>query len=99
MTLRRVVILTTITVVLEVICRAGWVRPTDLVPPTVMLRAMALALIEASTLFDFWVTLSSVLASVIIAILIGIIAGIVLYFVPRVRSACEPLIASYYALP
>jgi NitT/TauT family transport system permease protein len=99
MTLRRLGIMATVVVALELICRAGWVRPTDLVPPTVMLHAMGIALTQTATLADFSLTLSSVLASVVIAAILGIIAGIVLHSLPRVRRACEPLIASYYALP
>ena len=99
MTLRRLGILAAFVGALEVICRAGWVRPTDLVPPTVMLRAMGIALTQTATRADFWLTLSSVIASVLIATIIGIIVGIVLHSLPRVRRACEPFIASYYALP
>ena len=60
---------------------------------------MAAALTEPVTLYDFGLTLSSVAASVVIAAVAGIAAGIVLHALPRVRQACEPFIASYYALP
>jgi NitT/TauT family transport system permease protein len=95
----RVGILATIVVALEVICRAGLVRPTDLVPPTVMVRSMAVALTQPATLHDFQLTLSSVIASVIIASIVGVLVGIILHALPRVRRASEPFIASYYALP
>jgi NitT/TauT family transport system permease protein len=92
-------ILAAVVVALEIVCRAGLVRPTDLVPPTVMVRAMATAFTQRATLNDFGVTLGSVAMSVIIAAVLGIALGIVLHALPRVRRACEPFIASYYALP
>jgi NitT/TauT family transport system permease protein len=96
---RRIIILAAIVAVLEVICRAGLVRSTDLVPPTVMIRSMVLALMQRATLNDFGLTLSSVAAAVVIAAVVGVAAGIVLHSMPRARRACEPFIASYYALP
>ena len=89
---RRLVALAVLVVALEAVCRAHLVRPTDLVPPTIMLRSMAAALTEP-------VTPSSVAASVVIAAVAGVTAGIVLHALPRLRQACEPFIASYYALP
>src|SRR5262245_40183996 len=96
---RRIALLVIVVVALEVICRAGLVRPTDLVPPTVMVRAMGVALTQAATLSDVWLTLSAVIASVVIATIVGVASGIVLHALPRARRACEPFIASYYALP
>jgi NitT/TauT family transport system permease protein len=95
----RFAFLVVVIVVLELICRLSLVRPTDLVPPTAMVRAMVVALAQPQTLQDFGLTLWSVLASVVIAAVLGIFAGIVLHAMPRVRRACEPFIASYYALP
>jgi NitT/TauT family transport system permease protein len=96
---RQLAILAAVIVALEAVCRAGLVNPTDLVPPTVMVRAMAAAFTEPATLNDFGLTLGSVAASVILATAIGIALGIGLHALPRVRRACEPFIASYYALP
>jgi NitT/TauT family transport system permease protein len=96
---RQIGILAGVIIALEIICRAGLVRPTDLVPPTVMVRAMAVAFTQPATLNDFWLTLGSVATSVVIAAVAGIALGIVLHALPRLRSASEPFIASYYALP
>ncbi|MFL6798353.1 MAG: ABC transporter permease [Xanthobacteraceae bacterium] len=84
---------------LELICRLGLVKPTDLVPPTVMLREMAVALGERSTLIDLVLTLSAVAASVAIGAVLGMAGGLALHALPRLRRACEPFLASYYALP
>ena len=96
---RQLGILAACVAALEIVCRAGLVKPTDLVPPTVMVRSMAGALSQYATLKDFGLTLSSVVVSVIIAAVLGIATGIVLHSLPRVRRACDPFIASYYALP
>jgi NitT/TauT family transport system permease protein len=84
---------------LEAICRAGLVRPTTLVPPSVMVVAMVQALIDPATLGDFVVTILSVAAAAAIAAALGVAGGILLHAAPRVRRAVEPFIASYYALP
>jgi NitT/TauT family transport system permease protein len=96
---RRLIALVLFVASLETVCRAHLVRPTDLVPPSVMVRAMASALTEPMTVYDLWQTITSVAASVAIATLVGIAAGILLHALPRLRQACEPFIASYYALP
>jgi len=96
---RRLIALVVFVAALEAICRAHLVRPTDLVPPTAMVRSMAAALTEPVTLYNLWQTLSSVATSVAIAGVAGIAGGIALHSLPRLRQACEPFIASYYALP
>jgi NitT/TauT family transport system permease protein len=96
---RRVIAFMAVVAALETVCRAHLVRATDLVPPTIMLRSMASALTEPVTLYNLWQTLSSVATSTAIAAVVGVVAGIALHALPRLRQACEPFIASYYALP
>lgn len=96
---RRIGIIAGVIVALEVVCRVGLVKPTDLVPPSLMVRGMVIALSQPATLNDVALTLSSVAISVFFAAVLGVGIGIVLHGMPRVRRACEPFIASYYALP
>lgn len=77
----------------------GFVRPTTLIPPSAMVRAMIAALGDPATLGDFGLTLAEVASATLLAALLGVLAGLVLHAFPRVRRACEPFIASYYALP
>jgi NitT/TauT family transport system permease protein len=84
---------------LELICRVGWVRPTTLVPPSVMVQAAIAAAQDPETLADFGLTLSTVAIVVAIAAVLGVLGGIALHATPRWRRAAEPFIASYYALP
>ena len=84
---------------LEIICRAGWVSPVTLIPPSAMVLAMVRALSDPATLADFGLTISEVTAATALAAIVGVIAGLVLHALPRLRHAFEPLIASYYALP
>jgi NitT/TauT family transport system permease protein len=86
-------------VVLEVVCRVGWVRPTTLIPPTAMVLAMVHALGDSATLGDFGLTLAEVAAATVLAAVLGIVVGLSLHALPRLRRAFEPFIASYYALP
>jgi NitT/TauT family transport system permease protein len=96
---RRLIALALLVVGLEAVCRAHLVRPTDLVPPTAMVRSMAAALTEPATLYSLGQTLATVAISILLASMSGIVAGIALHALPRLRKACEPFIASYYALP
>ncbi|MBV8538092.1 MAG: ABC transporter permease subunit [Alphaproteobacteria bacterium] len=84
---------------LELVCRAGWVRPTTLIAPTAMVEAMLRALADPATLVDFGLTLAEVAAATLLATALGIALGLVLHALPRLRRAFEPFIASYYALP
>jgi NitT/TauT family transport system permease protein len=84
---------------LEIVCRAGWVRPTTMIPPSDMVRGMLRALSDPATIGDFGLTLAEVVSATALAAALGIIAGLVLHALPRLRHAFEPFIASYYALP
>jgi NitT/TauT family transport system permease protein len=86
-------------VALEIVCRAGWVRPTTLIPPTSMVRAMVDALSDPAIVGDFALTLAEVAAATALATALGIVAGLALHALPRLRRAFEPFVASYYALP
>jgi NitT/TauT family transport system permease protein len=84
---------------LEIVCRAGWVRPTTLIPPSDMVRGMLRALRDPATLGDFGLTLAEVASATVLAAVLGIVTGLILHALPRLRRAFEPFIASYYALP
>ena len=84
---------------LEFVCRAGWVRPTTLIAPTAMVAAMLRALADPATLGDFGLTLAEVAAATVLAAALGVWLGLVLHALTRLRRACEPFLASYYALP
>lgn len=84
---------------LEIVCRVGWVRPTTLIAPTAMIRGMIHALSDFATLADFGLTLAEVASATALAAALGIVAGLGLHALPRLRSAFEPFIACYYALP
>ena len=86
-------------VALEIVCRAGWVRPTTLIPPSEMVLAMIRALSDPATLADFGLTLTEVAAATVVAAILGVVGGLILHALPRLRRAFEPFIASYYALP
>jgi NitT/TauT family transport system permease protein len=84
---------------LELVCRAGMVRPTTLIAPSVMVAAMLRALADPATLGDLGLTLAEVAMATALAAALGIALGLVLHALPRIRRAFEPFIASYYALP
>lgn len=86
-------------IALEAICRLGWVGRNQLIPPT----TMAEELWKLAGKHDFWHQVGSSARSIVVAFLLSMLVGcgvaVILHGLPRVRSALEPLIASYYALP
>lgn len=101
MTAGRIRVLVTISfvVVLEVACRGGLISPRSMVPPTVMVQALAGILQTGAFWRQFAGTVQNIAVALGLAIVVGFAAGVVLARFPRVRRAVEPLISSYYALP
>ncbi len=84
---------------LEWICRAGWVKPLTLIPPS----AMVLRLAELTQEPKFWLEIGATMHNIAWAALaawtIGFGAGVALHGMPKLRQLLEPLVASYYAVP
>ena len=84
---------------LEVLCRAGVITPFTMIPPSRMAQALYQALASGRILPDVRSTLAGVVLAAVSAIASGVVAGAVIYALPRVRRALDPLFTSYYAVP
>jgi NitT/TauT family transport system permease protein len=84
---------------LEALCRFGAIAHTVLIAPSEMATSMWDILRSGELNADILLTLRNVLLSSAIAVGLGFAVGAVIHALPRVRSAVEPLLASYYSIP
>lgn len=86
-------------VALEALCRFGAIAHTVLIAPSEMAISLWDILRSGELNDDILLTLRNVLFSSAIAVGLGFAIGAVIHALPRVRSAVEPLLASYYSIP
>jgi len=98
-TIIRTAILVSAVLLLELLCRYGVISPLQLTAPS----RMVTTLIELMGTAHFWhnavTTVSNICIAILAAIVLGFLLGLLLYRLPRLRRAMEPVISSYYALP
>ena len=84
---------------LELACRTGAISRTVMIPPSDMLAALVALLREGELNRDMATSFGNVAAAAAIAIGLGFVSGAAIHAVPELRSAVDPLLASYYAVP
>lgn len=84
---------------LEWACRSGLVDPVAVIPPTRMAQGAWDLLVTGRYRGDMLLTLSNVAIACGLAVVTGFAGGWLLYRLPRLRRAADPLLASYYAVP
>jgi len=84
---------------IELLCQKGVISPLQLTAPS----RMVTTLVELMETGEFWghalKTVRNIFIAIILATVMGFLIGLLLYRLPRLRRAMEPVIASYYALP
>ena len=95
----RLLVVALLITALEALCRFGLIAPTVLIPPTEMMRSLWQILVSGQHNADIISTFRNVLVSSILAISLGFAAGLTIHALPRLRTAIEPVLASYYAVP
>ncbi|MDC7788350.1 ABC transporter permease subunit [Rhodoplanes sp. TEM] len=95
----RLVVVAAAVAALEIACRTGWIPTTVVIPPSAMATSLYDILVSGTHWGDILVSLRSVAAAGVLAIGLGFLVGAVIHALPPVRSAAEPLLASYYAVP
>ncbi len=84
---------------LETACRAGWIDPVSLIPPSRVVAGVYKLLASGEYYADMLLTLQNVGLALLISIAFGFLGGLVIHRLPRLRRAIDPLLASYYAVP
>ena len=95
----RLVVVVALIAALEVACRVGWIDPMAVIPPSRMAQGAWNLLASGQYTKDILLTFSSVGTACGLAVVAGFIGGGILYRLPRLRRALDPLLASYYAIP
>jgi NitT/TauT family transport system permease protein len=97
--LLRLTLLTALIALVEALCRLGVIPDSVMIPPSQMAVELTNILSSGEFNADIASTLSNVLISVIISVALGFVVGLIVHSAPGLRSAVEPLLASYYAIP
>ncbi|MBK5961646.1 nitrate ABC transporter permease [Rhodoplanes elegans] len=84
---------------LELACRIDWIPASVMIPPSAMATSLWDILVSGTHWKDILVSLRSVATAAVLAVVLGFLVGAVIHALPLVRSAVEPLLASYYAVP
>lgn len=95
----RLLVVALLVLLLEAVCRAGWVDPVAVIAPSQMVAGAWKLLASGRYTRPILLTLSNVGMAAVLAVLIGFALGWLLYRLPRFRRAADPLLASYYAVP
>jgi NitT/TauT family transport system permease protein len=83
----------------EALCRLGAIPASVMIPPSQMAIELTNILSSGQFNADIASTLSNVLISVVISVVLGFVIGLIVHSSPNLRTAVEPLLASYYAVP
>jgi NitT/TauT family transport system permease protein len=84
---------------LELGCRAGYVDPFAVIPPSQMTGALVEILTSRELLVEISASLLNVAIAVCASVVAGIVIGIAIHPMKRLRRIVDPLLSSYYALP
>jgi len=83
----------------ELMCRTGIIPHSVLVPPSEMASELLSILVAGTMTGDIVSTFGNALLATVIAVGLGFALGLAIHALPALRSAIEPLLASYYAVP
>lgn len=97
--LLRTLLVASLVALLEIACRAGWIAPTSVIPPTAMAAALWRILLSGAETADLLATSGRVAAAAAISATSGLAIGLALHAQPRLRAAIEPVLSSWYAIP
>ena len=95
----RLLIVAVLLASLELACRARWIDPIAVIAPTRMVQGAWRLLESGQYTRDILLTLSNVAIACALAVACGFAGGWLLYRLPRLRRAADPLLASYYSVP
>lgn len=98
-TLVRLGVIATGVLVIEALCRFGVINRLTLLPPSEMLMYLLNLLVSGEINEAIVRTFSNVAIAFVMSVVFGFVVGVVIHALPRLRRACDPLLASYYSIP
>lgn len=97
--LLRVVVVVAMILLVELLCRLGVIPRMVMIAPSEMVVELGRILASGQYSADIAITFTNIAISTVLSILLGFAAGVIIYSLPSLRDAIEPLLASYYAVP
>src|SRR5262249_23956071 len=94
------VIVGTVVLVLELLCRIGIINRFTMIPPSEMVLALGHVVATAPWFWpDVRYTLGNLTAAIGLSAVGGFLIGLVVHSMPRLRRVLDPIFTSYYAVP
>ena len=84
---------------LELLTRAGAIDRLTMIPPSAMAAHLWKMLIDGELNAAMAQTFANVAIAFALSVVAGFASGVAIHGVPRLRRLCDPLLASYYAVP
>jgi len=97
--LLRVIVVVAMILLVELLCRVGIIPRMVMIAPSDMVVELGKILASGQFSADITITFTNIAISTVLSVLLGFAAGVVIYSLPSLRNAIEPLLASYYAVP
>ena len=95
----RLIVVATMILAVELLCRVGVIPRMVMLAPSQMVVELAEILRTGQFSADIRTTFTNIAISTALSIVLGFVAGLIIYSLPALRHALEPLLASYYAVP
>ncbi|MDU0341377.1 ABC transporter permease [Bosea rubneri] len=95
----RLIVVATMILAVELLCRVGVIPRMVMLAPSQMVVELVEILRTGQFSADIRTTFTNIAISTALSILLGFVAGLIIYSLPALRDALEPLLASYYAVP
>lgn len=84
---------------IEALCRFGVIPYTVMIPPSEMAMSLKDILATGEFTGDILTSLRNIIAAALLSVVLGFLAGVIIHAMPAFRSALEPYLSSYYAVP
>ena len=95
----RLILISSFLLLLELVCRQGWVQSQVMVPPTVMLTTLWKLLHSDSMVADIAITFSEAFQALVIAVVLGMVLGWLMHRWSRLSDILYPVLSSWYSIP
>ena len=83
----------------EMLCRLHIIPVDVMIAPSQMAAELMKILVSGEYSADIISSIANVLISTLLSVTLGFVAGLIIYSAQSLRTALEPLLASYYAVP
>jgi NitT/TauT family transport system permease protein len=84
---------------IEMLCRLHIIPVDVMIAPSQMAEELMKILVSGEYSADIISSIANVLISTLLSVTLGFVAGLIIYSAQSLRTALEPLLASYYAVP